>query len=130
MAAPTDEAPDQQQIRRQVGPIIEAAVEQELVARGFSKTAQAPDLLLAYHGQLEDKVQSTAFPYSCGVGICGTGVETVRFVEGTLVLDVIDAKTNRVAWRGTSVAPVAEPSKRDEMIRERVRRMLESFPPR
>lgn len=117
-------------IRKEVGPWIEADVERELDARGFTKkTDGRPDFFLAYHGHLEEIIESYYVTYRCGPAVCGE-TEIIRKTEGTLILDVIDAEKNEVVWRGTSVGLVAKPHKARDRIEKRVKSMLKDFPPR
>jgi hypothetical protein len=47
-----------------------------------------------------------------------------------LVLDIIEADSNRVVWRGTAVGLIGDPSKRQEAIEGAVGRLLQNFPPK
>jgi hypothetical protein len=54
------------------------------------------------------------------------------YEAGTLVLDVVDARTNRVIWRGWAQHGVEDaldnPDKMARQIHEGVTRMLAAFP--
>ena len=69
-------------------------------------------------------------------GYCGTAdcpPETVRYEAGTLVLDVVDARTNKLVWRGWAQNSVEDMLRnRDRMARtidQAVARMLRGLPP-
>jgi hypothetical protein len=47
---------------------------------------------------------------------------------GTLLIDVIDAHTNELIWRGTA-SGIVDPGKTAEQIQDVVARMLVNFPP-
>src|SRR5439155_27050640 len=56
-----------------------------------------------------------------------------EYTEGTLILDVLDAATKSLVWRGTAQAealPSVDVSTPQARIREAVRRILERFPPK
>ena len=56
-----------------------------------------------------------------------------EYREGTLILDVVDASSNKLAWRGTAQAELSEKSdakKSQKLINEAVDEMLEKFPPK
>lgn len=76
---------------------VEAAVELQLAARGFEKTGEAPDLLVRYYASVEQQVNADGAdrPYvSC------EGCRPFVFDAGTIVIDLIDARTRRLVWRG------------------------------
>jgi hypothetical protein len=131
---PKTETPDNLQqpvIAAEVGHMIEAEVEKGLEARGFKKlTTGKPDFYLNYHARVQDKIEPQVRTYSCGTRICGSGVDMNRVREGTLILDIIQAEDNDVVWQGTSVAVVADPSQRKEIIEKAVSQLLSIFPPK
>ena len=54
------------------------------------------------------------------------------YTQGTLIIDVVDAKTNKLTWRSTADGRVdqsATPQKREENLRKTITRMLKDFPP-
>ena len=60
------------------------------------------------------------------------GVSEYRYEEGTLILDFMDAKTNKLIWRGAAKAEIDRvntPGKKDKLIAEAVQKILKSFPP-
>jgi hypothetical protein len=77
---------------------IQAAVERHLNARGFEKTAaEASDLFIRYHASVEQLVNPNGLdrPYaSCD------GCEPYVYDAGTIVIDLVDARTHRLVWRG------------------------------
>jgi len=79
-----------------------------------------------YHG---------AWPYRYGyydmwAGAPRTYVDVKEFTEGTLVLDVVDAKTKKLVFRGTAVAVVGSPEANADKIREAVKKMADAVPAR
>jgi hypothetical protein len=116
-----------------VGYLIEAAVERELAARGYEKEKRAgekPDFFLAYRAHVDEKVKPEVITYSCAESICGQGIDLVRYREGTLVLDIIQADSNQVVWRGTAVSVIGDPSGRKQAIEAAVGQILKNFPPK
>lgn len=119
---------------------IRNAVEAQLSARGFKKTARAgADFLVAYHTAIERKMDVDTIYRGYGYGPeawgWGAGHETVvyEYDQGTLLLDVLDPKEHDLIWRGSASAVVSErstPEKRTERINEAVSKLLDRFPPR
>ena len=117
--------------RQQLDKQIKEAVNRELERRGYLRTFENPDFSVTYQLGVQDKIYSHDQSYR-------TDYRTDKSVqfsykEGTLVLDLLDAKTGALLWRGSASRIVAqgEPDLEDthEKITMAVKRMLESFPP-
>lgn len=115
---------------------IVAAIEAQLAKKGFTK-ADKPDVLVAYHIAFDKQKDITAYstgggPYRWGGGWGTTDVRVNEILVGTLVIDVVDANKNEVAWRGIGVKEVdtqAKPDRRERNINEAVQKILRNFPP-
>ena len=82
---------------------LQGAVERKLTANGFELADdREPDLLVHYHASVNQKVDvyEADRPY----GYCYVNCEprVVEFEQGTLVIDIVDRRTNKVVWRGWS----------------------------
>jgi hypothetical protein len=79
---------------------VYAAVEKELAARRFEKiTTGTPDLLVHFHPSMNQRVEASALDQGyayCSADDCRPSV----YEAGTLVLDFVDPRTNKVVWRG------------------------------
>jgi hypothetical protein len=56
----------------------------------------------------------------------------VEYEAGTLLLEFMDARSGKLVWRGVakgSVDPKSSPERRDENVKEAVRKLLKKFPP-
>ena len=77
---------------------IQAAVERHLNTRGFEKTTtEASDLLIHYHASVEQLVNPNGFDQreaSC------ENCDPFVYDAGTIVVDLVDARTHRLVWRG------------------------------
>jgi len=112
---------------------LEGAVEQQLATKRFEKsTATTPDLLLHYHASITQRFEVNTVDRDRGY--CSDNCEpTVSdYDEGTLVLDIVDARTNKVVWRGSARGVVNglidNQNLMEQKIDEAVRRMLEPLP--
>jgi hypothetical protein len=118
------------------GDYVQGAVEKGLAARGFARAdAGQPDLLIHYHASVNERidVNRTERQY----GYCqGSGCDPwiVQYEAGTLVLDFVDARTNRLVWRGWAQESVDDAlgnrDRMQRMINEAVTRMLARLPKR
>lgn len=76
---------------------VQAAVEKGLAARGLEKAASAPDFVLHYHASVTQRVDTAGVDRK--YGYCEDCTPSV-FDAGTLTLDIVDARTKRLVWRG------------------------------
>ena len=113
---------------------LQGAIEKQLATRGFERsTSGTPDLLIHYHASINQRIDVNRLDREYGYCYdedCHTRV--MEYEAGTLVLDIVDTRTNRVIWRGwaqDSVEGVLD--NEDRMARkidEGVTRMLARLP--
>jgi hypothetical protein len=113
---------------------IKASVNGELAKKGYAQNAENPDFFVMYHTGTESKVDVTDWGYGYGYGGYwgGGGVDVYQYTEGTLLLDIIDAKSKQLVWRGMAqgtIDPDAPAERREQRLNEAVTRMLATFPP-
>jgi len=112
-----------------VGHLIMDDVEKTLTARGYQKASSGtPDFYLAYRGYVQEKVVPKVTPYMCGERVCGQDISNEMVKQGTLIVDVIQADTKQVVWRGTAVG-MTDPSQREQLIAQAVQQLFKKFPP-
>jgi hypothetical protein len=89
---------------------MQGAVERAFAIRGMTlSSAGTPDLLVHYHANVTDRFDADRFHRVYGYcGAAGCPPEPVRYEAGTLVLDVIDRRTNTLVWRGWAQTSVEE----------------------
>ena len=113
---------------------VQGTVEKELAARGIVLSASGtPDLLIHYHANIRQRIDVNRIDHA--YGYCpgrACPPETIEYEAGTLVLDFIDARTNRLIWRGWAQKSIGDMlHDRDTMARtidEAVTRMLKRLP--
>lgn len=131
--------------------IVTAAVEREMAAKGYRKTADTltATLLVHFHVGVQRQREMTqdqtlAAPGVCASDYCRAGVnwgawgvpETgygiVEFREAGLVVDVFDRTSNRLAWRGflkTRIEHVAETyEERERNLNDATKRAMKDLP--
>jgi hypothetical protein len=112
---------------------IKRAVNSELEAKGLTMSATDPALLLAYYTGTQQKVNVTDYGYGYGYrGWGGGGMDVTQYTQGTIILDIIDAKTKQLIWRSVATGALAskpDPEQAEERIGEVMKQMLAEFPP-
>ena len=121
------------------------AVSGELTAKGMQRVGRSPDLLVALHGRhsTQTQIDTTTYGYGWGAwgywnrwgyGRVGAASSTVREVPvGTIIVDLVDATQKRMVWQGIAsdtLDPRATADQKDERVRDAMKRMFASFPPK
>jgi len=112
----------------------EGAIEKAMAARGFvlSPVGGRPDLLIHYHATIAERLDvedTERRDNACGSAECRPRVS--RYEADTLVVDIVDAASNVLIWRGWAQGNVEGVlGNRDRLRRridESVSRMFESL---
>ena len=95
-----------------------------------------PDLLVVYHIGTQEKIQVTDWGYRYSDyywGYGGRQIDVYQFTEGSLVIDLVDAETTNLVWRGTGTGVVDQDQKSPEEMQARanevINKIMKSFPP-
>ncbi|MDR3684703.1 MAG: DUF4136 domain-containing protein [Geothrix sp.] len=120
---------------------VRAAVEKELQAKGFAMETKAdPDFLVTYYPVVQNRKVRTAVrtgwgwgyrPFYGGVGVTTRSVR--HYKEGTIVIEIVDFKTNQMIWQGAAAGALtglSSPEEADEVVPKAVRDILAKFPPK
>jgi len=109
---------------------VRNSVERELDGRGFEKTERgSSDLLVHYHATITQEVEIASTDRFDHCYNCGTSI----YDAGTLVIDLVDAHTSRLIWRGwvENVDPVIDNQDwMEETIDRAVSQIMKKLPPR
>ena len=110
------------------------AIDDVMATKGFAKS-ETPDLLISIftkEREVVDVYQNYGFGWGWGWGP-GWGMGYSRAIttpEGTLFIDIIDAKTKELIWQGQGTGYLSSNTdKKEERIKEFVSKILEQYPP-
>ncbi len=120
------------------------AIEAEMDAKGFVKS-EDPDLLVSIFTKSREKIDVYNndyygwYPYYYGYGFYGPGFgygfgynNVSRSTEGTLFIDLIDARKKELAWQGIGTGILSSSKnidQKEERIKEFVGKILVAYPP-
>jgi uncharacterized protein DUF4136 len=117
---------------------VVAEIEQALTAKGWTKADETKaDAIVVLHGATQVKKDLNTF-YSGGMGGyryrgfgTGTAQTTVsEYTVGTLVVDIFDAKTKQLLFRGTASDEISDkPEKNQKKLAKASDKMFKDFPP-
>jgi hypothetical protein len=129
--------------------LIQRALDAALNNKGLVRETQHPDLLLQFHTYTQ-RVRKNYYgggypmmgypmmgfgrfgwgtPYYGGFGYGGYPSSTTS-TDGTLVLDVVDAKTGNIIWQKAISGDVTNPNRLDKRISKGVKKLMKDFPVR
>jgi hypothetical protein len=133
MAAPSDSNTDPLVEKR-----IKNAITMEMKKKGLVHDTNDPDLKVAIHTYVKDKVRVDSWGYgyasSYWRGYWGPrATDVYQWEEGTLVIDLVDAADNELVWRGEgskSLPDNPSPDKIDKIVNSAVKKILANYPPK
>jgi Domain of unknown function (DUF4136) len=118
-----------------------AEIEQTLVEKGWAKAdAATADAVVVLHGATEKQKSLNTF-YSGGyggygwrgMGMGGMGTATTttsEYLVGTLVVDIFDAKTKQLLYRGIAQDELSDkPEKNQKKLAKASDKLFKDFPP-
>lgn len=120
---------------------IKASVDSEMATKGFTKSSANPELLVVFHLGVQDKIQVSDWGYGYsgrywgGYGgyYGGTGMDVYQYQEGRMIIDIVDASTHDLIWRGTGEGVVGSGQKSPEEVQYKidtvVNQIMANFPP-
>lgn len=111
------------------------AIDSEMSTKGMQKS-ETPDVMISFFTKATERVNvyqnhyGWGHPWGWGWGHPWGGSTVSKTTEGTLYIDIIDAKTNELIWQGIGTAPlVSDMEKKEARIKEIVQKILERYPP-
>ena len=109
---------------------VRDSVDRELAARGFEKTERgSSDLVIHYHATIAQEIEITPTDRFDHCYNCGSSV----YDAGTLLIDLVDARSSRLVWRGWAEkvdAVIENQDWMEETIDRVVAQILKRLPPR
>lgn len=111
---------------------VRRAVERELAGRRLeSGPAETADVILHVHAHIDQRIESRSIDRDlgpCAPGACGPYV----YEAGTVLIDLVDRRTNRLAWRGWAEgsldAVIDDQARLEQAIDQAVAKILARLP--
>lgn len=116
---------------------IHASIERELIPLGIREVREDPDLFIVTHASMdmEKEIDVTQFDYWVEYegwkSPMAVSEDSWSSTMGVLVVDLLDARTGRLIWRGIATGNVAkDPEKRGKKLDATMAKMFKGFPPK
>lgn len=113
------------------------SIDEVMAAKGFTKS-ENPDVLINFFTKEREQVTVSQFNAGWGYGwgwgwnpyLWGGNTYVNQHTEGTLTIDIIDARKKELVWQGMGEGVLTnDAEKKDEKIKEFVAKILEQYPP-
>ena len=113
---------------------FERAIREALIAKGFTRSASQPDFRVTFNTVTKTRTELNdygpspfrRYPY---YGYGGRYLDLDEYEEGTFIVDVIDAQSKQLVWRGAYVKRLGWSAPDDAQVQEIVATILTEFPP-
>jgi hypothetical protein len=130
---------------------VEQTIERALTQRGLRPAKRRADLLIGYHFFVEQKTRTVTqnrgpvgmygpyygwgrwgwrgwSPSWWGWNAWGPMYTQEKYEAGTVVVDMVDAQTKQLVWRGWVENAIGNPSRINNQLAREVERITEKFP--
>jgi hypothetical protein len=112
-----------------VGRAIREDIGRAFERRGYRTAAGEPDFYVAYYAGTGDVVDTRAATYTYHARGTEIDRQTVQYPAGTIVVDVVDARSESLVWRGTGVSEIPQsPDDYARAVRHTVDEIVGEYP--
>jgi len=112
---------------------IKRAVDAQLAGKGLRRVESGGDLFISYQGAISQEKEYDILRSGPGPGWWGDGQITSSTVEvGKLVIELFDAATRELVWRGSAEKALdikKDPDKNYRNLEKAVAKLLKNYPP-
>jgi len=112
-------------------------IDQALASKGLTRVTpdQSPELLVAVHGWAINRIDVQSYgynyaatPYGFYPTMATPAMEVRQYRDGTLIIDLVDARSKQMVWRGTATDTFS-PGMEAQKVAEAVSKTLAEYPP-
>jgi Domain of unknown function (DUF4136) len=110
--------------------VAQQDIDSALQGKGLQKVqeSQKPDLILTANGGMKQQTSYTAWGMR-GIGGGMGGISPQQNVEGTLIVDLYDAKTQSLVWRGIGQDTLSNNgNKNQQIVQKAIQKMFKQYP--
>jgi Domain of unknown function (DUF4136) len=110
--------------------VAQQDIDSAMQAKGFQKIQESakPDLILTANGGMRQQTSYSAWGMR-GIGGGMGGITPQQNVEGTMIVDLYDAKTQSLVWRGIAEDTLTNNgNKNQQMVQNAINKMFKQWP--
>jgi hypothetical protein len=117
-------------------------IDRELAKKGLTPAPEGaePDLLVWVHGFHTQRIDVANYGYAYGgaymygpyggAAVAMPVVDVRQYADGTLLIDLVDAKTKELSWRGTATDTAQSADQLRANIGVAIKKLMEIYPPK
>ncbi len=111
------------------------AIDEQLRAKGLTKVDSNPDVWIIYSRSLQQDRSALSGGYvpgpGWGTGFAGVPGEPMTFEKGTLVVELGNAKTKQMLWRGSVSRTLSDNDNKNlKGLDKSVAKLFDDYPPK
>jgi hypothetical protein len=112
--------------------LVMQAGNEQLSKRGLTPVDDSPDVFITFflHAKGGEEVRVIDGGYGWYGAPAWSTTEIDRYLDGTLVIDIVDAKSSKLVWRAFCGTKIDDFSNRHKEISDVVKKALQKFPPK
>ena len=110
--------------------VAQQDIDTAMQAKGLQKVQESakPDLILTANGGMKQQTSYSAWGMR-GIGGGMGGITPQQNVEGTMIVDLYDAKTQSLVWRGIAQDTLSNNgNKNQQMVQNAINKMFKQWP--
>src|SRR5271156_3114739 len=110
--------------------VAQQDIDAAMQAKGFQKVEESanPDLILTANGGMKQQTSWSAWGMR-GIGGGMGGISPQQNVEGTLIVDLYDAKNQSLIWRGIGQDTLSNNGNKNQQVVEKaIQKMFKQWP--
>jgi hypothetical protein len=110
--------------------VAQTDIENAMTAKGFTKVteAQNPDIVLLASGGMKQQTSYSAWGMR-GIGGGMGGISPQQNVEATMIVDLYDAKSQSLIWRGIAQDTLSNNGgKNQQLVQNAINKMFKQWP--
>jgi hypothetical protein len=119
------------QIRNSIlAQVAQQDIDNAMSQKGLQKVSESqnPDLILTANGGMREQTSWSAWGMGGSGGGMG-GISPDQNVEGTMIVDLYDAKTQSLVWRGIAQDTLSNNgNKNQQMVEKAIQKMFKQWP--
>lgn len=113
--------------------VLHTSITDAFLSRGYALDPTAPDFTVAYYASAREKLNvrlwDYGYPGRWGGWRGPEAVELSPYTEGTVIIDVVNAQTKELLWRGRGQAVTSnDPAEYQQHLRDAVQAIVRKFP--
>jgi hypothetical protein len=104
-------------------------LDKQLASKGWTRSESEPSAIVVYYAAVDEQRQLNA--WGSGPRWSGYGTASVETIlTGQIVVDVYDARTEQLLWRGFASDTITDKAEKNEKkLNEALARLFKQFPP-